>query len=117
MSGLTKEQMLKYAAGYQMMALILSWYIGQFGIDTMPRFLFGVALLAVVLIMFLARDNSEKVAVAVSTIDDFVEKQKTKEPDLIETIADVVTRWLSENFKIPDSEHAVDEEKEDPKVW
>lgn len=112
-----------------MMAFILSWYLAQFGIDTMLRFLYGVALLAVVVIMFIARDNTEKVAVAVGTIDKFVEKQtKAKEPsdDIINTVADKVLEWLIKNFEsTPTGEHAIDEKppttddsgKAEKEVW
>ena len=79
MSTLTKEQIMKFANAWQAFILMLPWYMSTFGIDTLNRLLFGIALLCVFVILFLRKDNTPKVAVAIGTVDRFLKSQAETE--------------------------------------
>lgn len=79
MSNLTREQLLKFAAAWQAQLLMMTWYINEFGIDTLNRLLFGLALLIAFVILFLKKDNTEKVVTAIGTVDRFLKSQKENE--------------------------------------
>ena len=79
MSTLTKEQVLKFAAAWQAMIVLVTWYVNTIGIDSLNRLLFGLALVIALVILFLKKDNTEKVAVAVGTIDRFLKSQSETE--------------------------------------
>ncbi len=76
MSTLTKEQVLKFAAAWQAMIVLITWYVNSFGVDTLNRLLFGIALLIALVILFLKKDDTEKVVVAIGTVDRFLKEQQ-----------------------------------------
>ena len=109
MSTLTKEQIMKFANAWQAFILILPWYMSTFGIDTLNRLLFGVALLVVFVILFLNRDNTEKVAVAVGTVDRFIKSQaetikakEASEEDVIPDFLEYLFKAFTESLKVPE---------------
>ena len=119
MSTLTKEQILKYASAWQAFILLLPWYLNEFGIDTLNRLLGFIGLLVVFVILFLNRDNTEKVAVAVGVVDRFLKSReqtmKSKEVPERETggtelFFELLKRVAEYNDESIDGEHAVDEE-------
>lgn len=119
MSTLTKEQVLKFAAAWQAMILLVTWYLNTFGIDTINRLLFGVALLVVLVILFLKKDNTEKVAVAIGTVDRFLksqqETQKAKEASEKDVDEDLIAgffQWLADQAKPKTEEEKVLDEPE-----
>lgn len=96
-SAITKEQLLKWAAAWQVMITLVFWYMNEFGVDSLNRLLFGIALVVAFLITFLKKDNTEKVVTAVGTIEKFVAAQTTGPARTItmETIA-ADLKWLED---------------------
>jgi hypothetical protein len=61
------------------MIILVTWYVNTIGIETLNRLLFGIALLVALVILFLWKDDTEKVAVAIGTVDRFLKSQQETE--------------------------------------
>lgn len=84
MSTLTREQLLKFAAAWQAVLSMIFWYVNAIGIETLNSLLFGIALVAAFVIVYLRKDNTEKVVTAVGTIDRFYKSQQESRESKVE---------------------------------
>ena len=106
--------MLKWAAAWQVVMTYVIFYVNEFGVDTINRLVFAIALFVGFLITFLKKDNTEKVAVAVGAIEKFIDGHSEKPKEDRQTLKIVAGSPLAVLFDLMNNMEIIPVPEESP---